>query len=337
MRKRDYYEVLGLRAEATVEEVRRAYRHLARQCSPDVNLWDRTAADLFKEIEEAYRVLRDPATRSLYDRYGHQAFQVPRPESRPQPRRGEDLHYTIDLGFEEAVRGFSATLEVTRREACAICRARGTRGASPAPCPECEGRGERWEWQGRMRTVAVCPTCLGLGTVVRDPCPACQGRGIAPRQVTIAVDIPPGVDTGSQIRVPGEGHAGPFGGPPGDLLVITRVRPHPLFTRKADNLYYEVPVTIPEAVLGARIQVPTPDGPAAMIVPPGTQSGQLFRIRGKGCPRLGRDGRGDLYVAVRVVIPRNLDSRIEELLRALERLLPDNPRKGPLEGVGTRP
>lgn len=302
MRKRDYYEVLRVRAGATVEEVRRAYRQLARRYSPDVNLWDRSAAGLFQEIEEAYRVLSDPTARSLYDRYGHRAFRgAPPPERQPHPRRGEDLHYTIDLGFEDAVRGLAAHIELTRQAPCEACGARGVAEASVALCPDC------------------------------------QGRGIAPRRVTITVRIPGGVDTGAQIRRPGEGHAGPFGGPPGDLVVTTRVRPHPFFTRKGDNLYCEVPVTIPEAVLGARIQVPTPDGPAAMIVPPGTQSGQLFRLRGKGCPRLGRDGRGDLYVAVRVAVPRNLDSRIEELLRALERLLPENPRAELLEGVGGRP
>lgn len=301
MRKRDYYEVLRVRTGATVEEIRRAYRQLARQYSPDVNLWDRSAAVLFQEIEEAFRVLSDPTARSLYDRYGHQAFQGPRPpERRPHPRRGEDLHYTIDLGFEDAVRGLSAEIELTRLAPCEACGGRGVAEASTAPCPDC------------------------------------QGRGIAPRRATIAVRIPGGVDTGAQIRLPGEGHAGPFGGPPGDLVVTTRVRPHPFFTRKGDNLYCEVPITIPEAVLGARIQVPTPDGPATMILPPGTQSGQLFRLHGKGCPRLGRDGRGDLYVAVRVAIPRNLDSRIEELLRALERLLPENPRAELLEGVRGR-
>ncbi|MBI2461358.1 MAG: DnaJ domain-containing protein [Candidatus Rokubacteria bacterium] len=302
MRKRDYYEVLGVRVGASLQEVRRAYRALARQCSPDVNLWDRTAAVLFKEIEEAYRVLCDPTARSLYDRYGHRAFMPsPPPGDRPEPRRGEDLHYTIDLGFEDAVRGLTTAIEVARQTACEACRGRGAQAAGTAA-----------------------------------PCPACQGRGIGLRQAVIRVTVPGGVDTGAEIRIPGQGHAGRSGGSPGDLVVTTRVRPHPLFTRKGDNLYGEVPITIPEAVLGARIQIPTPDGPAAMIVPPGTQSGQLFRVRGKGCPHLGRDGRGDLYVAVRVVIPRNLDSGIEELLRALERLLPENPRTGLLDAVGGR-
>lgn len=327
MRKRDYYDVLEVPRQATTQGIRRAYRRLARQYSPDINLWDARAAELFDEIAEAYRVLTDPAARALYDRLGHSALKPAVADAEAQASRGEDLHGTIEIEFEEALRGVSATLDVTRQEPCVGCGGTGgAEGRRATRCPACGGRPVRIVLDRDVPVAARCEACGASGWRLPDPCGACAGRGTLPRRVRIAVEIPPGVDTGAQIRIPGEGHAAPAPGRRGDLVVITRVRPHRFFTRKGDNLYCEVPLTVPEAALGAHIQVPTPDGLTVVTIPAGTQSGQVFRIRGKGCPRLDRDARGDLFVVVRVTIPRNADSTLEEVLRALQRLWPENPR-----------
>jgi molecular chaperone DnaJ len=333
---RDYYAVLGIGAIATAGEIRQAYRRLARQYSPDVNLWDQQAGILFEEISLAYRVLSDPTARSLYDR---ERYRPSRPDltgdDRPTRRglaRGDPLHAPVELAFEDAVRGVSVTLEVQRLSPCKLCTASGARsGAARVRCDHCGGTGALWSEPGQS-SPEPCQACGGLGERVNDPCPACRGRGIAPCLARVSVLIPPGVDTGAQVRVPEEGHSGPFGGPRGDLIVITRVSPHRFFTRKGDNLYCELPLTITEATLGARIEVPTLDGPVATLIPPGTQNGQVFRIRGKGIPKIFGAGRGDLYVAVRIEIPRGVDSRTEAIFRELERLFPDNPRVRLLEG-----
>jgi len=328
VRKRDYYEVLGVSREAPVSEIRRAYRRLARRYSPDVNLWDVRAEALFAEIQEAYRVVGDPAARPLYDRMGHQAFQPAGdgPGDGGAPR-GEDIHYARELELDEALRGVQMEIEVTRLEPCAACGGAGGAGGRTAePCSVCEGRPVRIGLH-RDRPVATrCGACGGTGWRLPPPCSGCGGRGTRPRPCRIEVAIPPGVDTGAQIRVRGEGHAAPTPGQRGDLIVITRVRPHPVFSRKGDHLHCELPLTVPEAALGARIQIPTPDGPVVVTIPAGTQAGQTLRVRGKGCPRLDREGRGDLLVQTRVVIPRNTDPALEEVLQALRRLLPDNPR-----------
>jgi molecular chaperone DnaJ len=325
MAKRDYYHVLGVPRQATVQEIRRAYRRLARQFSPDVNVWDDRAPGLFEEIDDAYRVLSDVSTRALYDRLGHRAFTPA--EGAATSQRGDDLHYPIEIDFEEALRGIVAVLDVVRQDPCASCTGTGDVGGRPATrCPACGGR-PVWiaSRDGRPRAVR-CEACRATGWRLPEPCPTCGGRGTVPAQARLEVAIPPGVDTGAQVRMPGEGHARQVPGGRGDLVVITRVRPHPFFTRKGDNLFCEVPITVPEAALGARIQVPTPDGPAVITVPSGTQSGQVFRLRGKGIRRLDRDGYGDLFVGARVVIPRNLDTTLEEVLRALQRLWPEDPR-----------
>lgn len=278
--RRDYYAVLGVSVGAGHREIRQAYRRLARQYSPDVNFWDREAVGLFEEISEAYRILSDPAARSLYDRFGHRAF---RGETRPtRGRRGEDVYLPVELSFADATHGVGLTLSVER--------------------------------------FAPCPTCGGAG------CSACRDRGLRSEVAEVPVAIPGGVDTGAQVRAPGEGHAGPAGGPRGDLVVITRVREHPFFIRKGDNVYCEVPITFGEAVLGTRIRIPTLEGETALVVPPGTQSGQVFRLRGKGLRRLHGDGAGDQYVTVRVTIPQGLDARTQALFREIERLLPETPR-----------
>jgi molecular chaperone DnaJ len=324
VKKRDYYEVLGVPRGAPSLELRRAYRRLARRYSPDVNLWDVRAEGLFEEIREAYRVLANPATRALYDRLGHGAFGGGGAEGAP---RGDDIHYPIELELEEALRGVRTEIELARAEPCPACRGTGGAGGQAAtPCPACQGRPVRVRVEGDRPLAVRCVACRGSGWRVPPPCEACGGRGTRPGVARVPVTIPPGVDTGAQVRVPGEGHAAPAPGRRGDLVVITRVRPHSFFARKGDHVWCEVPVTVPEAALGARIRIPTPDGPAVVTIPAGTQSGQTFRIRGRGCPRLDREGRGDLLVETRVVIPRNPDPALEEVLQALRRLLPDNPR-----------
>ena len=328
MRKRDYYEVLGVSREAPVSEIRRAYRQLARRYSPDVNLWDGRAEGLFEEIREAYRVVGDPTARPLYDRFGHQAFEPVREGAGVGPApRGEDIHYAMDLELDQALRGVRVEIEVTRLEPCEACGASGGSGGQAAePCAACQGRPVRVALHRDRPVAARCGACGGSGWRLPPPCPGCGGRGTRARSRRIQVTVPPGVDTGAQVRAPGEGHAAPAPGHPGDLIVITRVRPHPLFSRKGDHLHCEVPLTVPEAALGTRIQIPTPDGPVVVRIPAGTQAGQTLRVRGKGCPRLDRDGRGDLLVQTRVVIPRNPDPALEEVLQALRRLLPENPR-----------
>jgi len=336
---RDYYVVLGVATSASALEIRRAYQRLARQYSPDVNFWEQEARGLFEEIAEAYRVLSDPMARTLYDRQATPPAHEERPESGAVPRsggrRGDDLRVPVELGFAQAVSGLEAAVPVERLSACTDCGATGTaRGAIPTPCAHCSGTGAVWRGRGTLES-GPCPACAGAGVRVSDPCPSCRGRGVRPRRSVVRVVLPPGVDTGVQFRIPGEGHAGPFGGPRGDLVVVAHVPDDPVFIRKGDNLYCEVPMTIIEAVLGARVMVPGVDGELSVTVPPGTQSGHVVRLRGKGVPRLSGGGRGDLYVTLRVEIPRDLDTRTQELFRELGRLLPSNPRARSERGGAT--
>jgi molecular chaperone DnaJ len=330
--KRDYYGVLGVASSATPAEIRRAYQRLARQYSPDVNLWEQHARALFDEIAEAYRVLSDPMARILYDRGSTpspaEAVTAPGRAPRSAGRQGDDVHVTVELSFLQAASGFEADVPAARLSACEDCGATGTaRGAIPSPCTQCAGTGAVWRGRGVLET-GPCPACAGSGVTVSDPCPACHGRGVAPSRSVVHVVLPPGIDTGTLFRIAGEGHSGPFGGPRGDLVVITRVQEHPVFTRRGDNLYREICVTIVEAALGARVRVSGIDGEFHLTVPPGTQPGHVFRLRSKGMPRLSGGGRGDLYVTVRVEIPRHLDPRAQELFRELAQLLPGQARAG---------
>ncbi len=284
--RRDYYAVLGITATAAPREIRQAYRRLARQYSPDVNFWDERARALFDEIAEAYRILSDPDARDLYDRFGVTPSAA---DALAAGRRGDDVHVTVEVSFADVVRGAERRVLVPRFSPCPACGASG-HGAAGGPCA------------------------------------TCSGRGVARVTESVTVAIPPGVDSGVQLRVSAEGSAGPFGGPRGDLIVSTRVAEHPFFVRKGDNVHCEVPVSVWEALRGARIKVPTPQGEAVLVLPPGTSAGQIFRLRGQGLPRLARDGGGDLYVTVRVEVPGGLDARTEELVRELERLMPLDPR-----------
>jgi molecular chaperone DnaJ len=283
--RRDYYAVLGIAATAAPREIRQAYRRLARQYSPDVNFWDEAARSLFEEIAEAYRVLSDPRARSMYDQIG-----VPGGPSLGAGRRGDDLHVTVELTFDEVVRGVSRPLIVTRF----------------TPCDGCDAAG-----------------------VVRGArCERCLGRGVRRVAEAVQVLIPPGVDSGVQVRIEGEGNAGPFGAPRGDLIISTRVAEHLFFTRKGDSVHCEVPITVWEALRGARVRIPTPRGETVLVVPPGTSGGQAFRLRGHGLPKLSGEGTGDLYVTVKVHMPESLDARTDEIVRELERLAPMAPRTG---------
>lgn len=322
---RDYYAVLGVAMTATPMEIRRAYQRLARRYSPDVNLWDREAQTLFEEASQAYRVLSDPSSRSLYDRQGVRVEGGGPAAGRPRGRRGDDVHVPLELSFAQAASGIVAEVTVERLSACAECEASGTRPGAPArECGHCGGTGTIWRGEVMLRAEA-CPACGGGGERVCEPCPACRGRGVQPGRAVVPVAIPAGVDTGAHIRVPGQGHAGPFGGRRGDLVVIARVHEDPVYTRRGDNVYCELPVSLVEAALGARIPVRTLRGIVDVAIPPGTQSGESFRLRGRGLPRLAAEGRGDLYLTVKVEIPRDLDTRAQELVQELGRRLPSAP------------
>ncbi len=329
--RRDYYAVLGVGTGATATQLRRAYQCLARRYSPDVNLWEDEAQALFEEIAEAYRVLSDPTSRALYDRRGpiSESSEPGASAGVRAGRRGDDLHVPIELAFKQTLSGLEAGISVERLSPCAACGASGAaRGAAALPCAHCEGLGVVWSGERALEQQA-CAACGGVGARVTEPCPECRGRGVRPERAEVRVSLPPGLDTGAQLRFPGQGHAGPFGGPRGDLVVIARVQEDPVFTRKGDNLYCEVPLTIVEAVLGGRVRVRALDGLVDLVIPPGTQSGRAFRVRGKGMPRLSGTGRGDLYVTARVEIPGGLDARTQEKFRELERFLPKDDR-----GVG---
>lgn len=366
MAKRDYYEVLGVPRKASEREIKRVYRKLARKYHPDVNPGDREAEAKFKEITEAYEVLSDPGKRRQYDQFGHQPFapgtaEGPgpgfgfdfgpfadvgqgasggigdifsdifggrRPAATTAPQKGEDLHYAIDLDFEDAIRGLSTEIVLQKHVLCDVCQGSGAEpGSSPQSCPDCGGSGRRQVSRGILSMTSICSRCQGSGKVVLKPCRNCGGRGRVYRTERINVKIPPGVDTGSRVRVAGKGEPGRNGGPPGDLYVTTRVHPHRFFERKGDNIYCTIPITIPEAALGARVEVPTVDGRATMTIPPGTSGGRIFRLREKGVPHLKGGGRGDQYVTVQVVVPPNLDDRSQQILREFSRLNPVDPRR----------
>lgn len=359
MAKRDYYEVLNVPRNASEREIKRVYRKLARKHHPDVNPGDREAEAKFKEITEAYEVLSDPEKRRQYDQFGHQPFASATAEGpgpgfgfdfgrggfggigdifsdifggrtagTAGPHKGEDLHYAIDLNFEDAVRGLSTEILLQKHVLCEVCQGSGAEpGSSPQPCPECSGSGRRQVSRGILSMTSPCPRCQGSGKVVLKPCRNCGGKGMVYRTERVKVKVPPGVDTGSRVRLGGKGEPGKNGGPPGDLYVTTRVYPHRFFERKGDNIYCTMPITITEAALGARIEVPTVDGKATMTIPPGTSGGRIFRLRGKGVPHLKGGGRGDQYLTVQVVVPQNLDDRSQQILREFSRLNPMDPRR----------
>ncbi|MBI2887937.1 MAG: molecular chaperone DnaJ [Chloroflexi bacterium] len=344
--KRDYYEVLGIERGASEEEVKKAFRRLAFQYHPDRNK-EAGAEDRFKEINEAYEVLSDPEKRSQYDRYGHDGLQGAlgrgfegfegfggfgdifdaffggtAGRARNAPQQGRDLQYPLELRLEEAAFGAEKELEVPRIERCAHCRgSRSEPGSQPVRCTTCNGSGEVRRAQqsifGQFVNVAMCPTCRGEGQRITSPCSACGGAGRQQVSKKIRVTIPPGVDDSTQIRLTGEGDAGVRGGPPGNLYVVLSIRPHELFQRQDDHILYTLPINVVQAALGATLEVPTLDGPVPLKVPPGTQTGAVFRLRGHGVQHLRGSGRGDEIVSIQVVVPERLTERQRQLFADL--------------------
>ncbi|HEC22072.1 MAG TPA: molecular chaperone DnaJ [Chloroflexi bacterium] len=372
--KRDYYEILGVPRGASQDEIKRAFRRKARQYHPDVSD-DPGAEDRFKEVNEAYEVLSDPSKRAAYDRFGHAGVNGTagvdpfagfadigdifdeffgggfRTRTRRAPRRGQDLQYRLTIDFEEAIFGTEREIEFEQTTTCPACRGTGAEpGTSPIRCPTCGGRGQvrnvRQTFLGQMVNITTCPDCRGSGEVVSTPCRECGGRGQVRQVRRLTVNIPAGVDHGTQIRISGEGEPGSNGGPPGNLYIIISVRPHRYFRRRDDDLLIKIQINVAQAALGHVVRVPilTPGGESSteLEIPPGTQSGQVFVIKGKGVPRLRRDGThvgyGDLLVIVEVEIPKRLTQEQRELFEQLgetlgEAVIPPAHEKGFFERV----
>jgi molecular chaperone DnaJ len=361
---KDYYKILGVERKASAAEIKKAYRKLARKYHPDLNPGDKSAEAKFKEIQEAYSVLSDQKKRSQYDQFGFVGEGPPpgagqrgyssgfegfnftdygsssfsdffesifgggaRPSTQPGPERGDDLHYAMKIGFEDAINGIQTRIRLTRLVSCAACQGRGYISTSgQAACPACGGTGRAHLQRGFMKFQTACPQCQGTGVIRGQECRQCHGQGVVQKTELINIKIPAGVDTGSRVRVPGKGNAGRTGGPPGDLYISIEVAPHSLFRREGANIYLKVPITVPEATLGAKIEVPTLEGRTMIRIPPGTKSGQKFRMKEKGAPVAGRRVRGDEIVEVSIVPPPADDQRIRELMKELERLSTENPR-----------
>jgi molecular chaperone DnaJ len=335
--KRDYYDILEVARDATDAEIKRAFRQLALRHHPDKNPDDRAAEERFKEANEAYAILSDPDKRAAYDRFGHAAFGAPGAgpaagfgvsdvldnflDLLGRKRRqaaGRDLRYTLEVSFEEAAFGAEKTIHFPTRKDCDGCGGSGAKAATGLrACPGCGGRGEVRVKQGLFTLPRTCTTCGGTGKIVIDPCPRCEGSGLLRVEREFAVKIPSGTADGDVRRVAREGEPGRGGGAPGDLHVVVRVKPHPLFERQGFDVICDIPVSFPQAALGAQVDVPTLDGKVKMRIPEGTQSGKTFRLRGKGIPRGDGRPRGDQHVKVTVETPTNLTARQRELLEEL--------------------
>ncbi len=339
--KRDYYEVLELARQASVEDIRRAYRRLAKQHHPDINRGP-GAEERFKEINEAYAVLSDEERRAAYDRYGHAGVQgLPTDfgfgfadifeeffgmaggrTRRRAPRRGADLRLDVTISFEQAVFGVERELAFSRHEPCQACGgSRAEPGTTPIRCSTCNGSGEvrqvRQTFLGSIVNVTTCPQCRGEGETIATLCRACKGEGYLKMDIARAVPIPPGVDDGTQVRLSGEGEPGTLGGPRGDLYIVIHVEGHQFFRRRGDDVLLDLSVNVAQAALGAKVQIPTVDGDEELAIPAGTQSGTVLTLRGKGVPRLRRNGRGDQLVLVEVEIPKKLSAEQRRLFTDL--------------------
>lgn len=373
MSKRDYYKVLDVPRNAAEAEIKKAYRRLAMKYHPDRNPNDAEAEAKFKEAKEAYEVLCDPQKRAAYDQHGHAGvealnrgggrggfggfgpgdafsdifgdvfgdiFGTRRGGGRSQVYRGADLRYELELDLDQAVFGHTVEIEVPKLTECDVCHGTGAaKGSSPVTCETCDGTGQVRISQGFFQLQQTCPRCRGAGTIVRNPCDKCLGQGRVRKTKKLHVKVPPGVDTGNRIRLTGEGEAGRNGGPPGDLYVEVHVREHPIFERDGADLSCEVPISFGTAALGGTVEVPTLDGPVTIKIPPETQSGRVFRLRGKGVRPVHGGARGDLFCRVVIETPVALTAEQKELIRKLEESLKGDggahaPReKGFFEGV----
>jgi len=364
MAKRDYYDVLGVNKGASDAEIKKAYRTKAKELHPDRNADNPNAEAQFKEANEAYDVLKDAEKKAAYDRFGHAAFEGgmgggggPRAGGqgdfasafsdvfddlfgdmmggrggggRSRAQRGNDLRYNLRINLEDAYKGLQKTVNVPTAVICDSCNGTGAEdGSEPANCPTCNGMGKVRAQQGFFTVERTCPTCNGAGQIIKDPCKVCHGQGRVEKEKSLSVNIPAGVETGTRIRLAGEGEAGMRGGPAGDLYIFIEVNPHKLFEREATNLFCRVPVSITSAALGGEIEVPTIDGGRSRVkIPEGSQSGRQMRLRGKGMPALRGGGQGDMFIELAVETPVNLTARQKEILREFDEIAAENNPEG---------
>jgi molecular chaperone DnaJ len=365
-RQTDPYKVLGVDRKASQDDIKKAYRKLARKYHPDTNS-ESGAEERFKQVSEAYDVLGDPEKRKAYDRGGSlfgggfggggagggatpgdfgsfsdilsnifstTAGRGGGARTKPVAERGRDLETSVSLSFEQAVEGAQVPVTVATHTPCTTCRGTGARpGTSPVVCPVCQGRGVESEGQGLFSITRPCARCNGAGTVIEDPCPTCQGQGRLREVKKYRVNIPPGVKEGSRIRLAGKGEAGLRGGPSGDLFVICHVDASPVFSRKGDNVEVEVPITVAEAIGGADVEVPTLHGTKRLRVAPGTKHGTLQRLRGEGPPVLGGKGRGDIHYRFVIEVPKNLNAEQRQAVEELSKVMNGNPRESLLRAA----
>lgn len=353
--KRDYYEVLGVPRGASDEELKKAFRKVAKKYHPDLHPGDKEAEAKFKEVNEAYEVLSDSQKRAKYDQFGHAGVDpnfgaggagaggfggfdfgdifsdifgggfggFGGSSRRNGPKRGSDLRQILDITFEEAAFGCKKTINVTKQEKCSSCNGTGAKkGTNPVTCGKCHGTGQVQSQVrtplGYMTNVTTCPDCGGRGQVIKDPCQECRGTGRVRKSRKIEVDVPAGIDNGQTLQLSGLGEAGERGGPNGDLLITFRIKPHEFFKREGTNVYMDIPITFVQAALGATLKVPTLDGPVEYSIPEGTQPGTRFRLKGKGIPSMNGRLRGDQFVTVNVEVPRNLSAKQKQILEEFD-------------------
>jgi molecular chaperone DnaJ len=350
--KRDYYEVLGLSRDASVQEIKSSYRKLAIKYHPDKNSGDKNAEEKFKEAAEAYSVLSDPEKRARYDRFGHSGMQgggfsgfdpnifgdfgdilgeffgfgdIFGGRRRSGPARGADLRYDLKIAFKEAAFGLTTKIKIPRQDTCSSCNGSGApKGKPPVTCPACNGAGQVRYQQGFFSISRSCGQCNGAGKIITEPCETCHGKGRVHKEKVLEVRIPAGVDNGARLRIQGEGEAGSRNGPSGDLYVIIFVEEHPFFQRQENNIYCQIPISIVQAVLGSEVVVPTLEGEEKLKIPEGTQTGSVFRLRNKGIVSLGGRGRGDQFVTVNIVVPTKLTREQRQAFENLAKVSEDD-------------